>query len=213
MKHFIYLIIFCVFVFAQISCSQNQNVSKSKIENVANVKQSNLNSVESIKEKNDIDYFAHFEPKHKEVMKEWLKKKPFLRPATEQIDSYVYQIKDKENFEGNLKSIREYIGEKGTQYYSIGDFNQDGKDDFAVILFDSRSKEDDIKTALAIYNAPFKKGQSPAYFEENLDRVSNLYITYDKMSPKHLYLGVFESDVYCATYYPKGNTYTFKDCM
>jgi hypothetical protein len=115
-----------------------------------------------------------------------------------------------------MKFLRETVGEKGYQYYSVGDMNRDGKKDFAILLFDTSKPRDERGAdnfALAIFNAPFKKGQKPNYFEEDLRGITNSYIVFDKMTPKYLYLGKFESDVYCATYYPKGKTYFFKDCM
>ena len=119
----------------------------------------------------------------------------------------------KKNYEENMKMLRESVGVNGYQYYSVGDMNHDGKVDFAVLLVDSSSKDTDEfpDFALAIFNAPFKKGQSPAYFEQNLSGVTNSYIVYDLMTEKHLFLGKFESDVYAATYYPKGKTHHFSN--
>jgi len=158
------------------------------------------------------DHFAHLRPEHREVLREWLKSKPFLRPGVEEIDSGLFPGNDTP--EGNLKFLRDTVGEKGYQYYSVGDMNQDGKIDFAVLLVDTHEEEDgNDRVALAIFNAPFLPNNSPAYFEDKLRGISNDYIVYDLMEKKHLFLGRFESDVYCATYYKKGATYTFKDCL
>lgn len=200
--------IFCALVFAQISCSQNQNVSKSNIKNDANVKQSNLNSVviKSIKKKNDIDYFANFEPKHKEVLKEWLKEKPFLRPAIEKVDS----ILDKSSLEDIHKHSE-------TQFYSIGDFNKDRREDFAVLLVDTKNNNDG-KFAIAIFNGDSKKVTKPNYFMDNLHKISNVYIKHSKT-----YDGQFDSDSFilindykrnsCGGFIPKENIYESVACI
>ena len=165
--------------------------------------------------KNEIDYFAHLQPKHREILRRWLKTKPYLRPGVEEIDNSMFTAEYKDHFEDNIKMLREAVGAKGYQYYSVGDMNRDGETDFAVLLVDSRKDQDDDtdKFALAIFNAPFKIGQAPNYYEEDLYGITNSYIVFNKMIPKHLYLGKFESDVYCATYYAKGKTYYFKDCI
>lgn len=169
-----------------------------------------------------VDYFAHIRPEHREVLHSWLKSKPHLRPAVEEVDNWMFHEKGyedkesfKQHFEDNVKFLRETVGKDGYQYYSVGDMNQDGIADFAVLLVDSSSKDTDEfdDFALAIFNGPFRARHSPAYFEKDLGGVTNSYIVYDRMVKNHLYLGKFESDAYCATYYPRGETYYFKDCF
>jgi len=217
------------FAFVFVSCGakeptvQSQTGSNSNSVEIASTdpNATNQNSLdESISNQKDVDYFAHMHSKHREVLRGWLKTKKYLRPAVEEIDNRMFQEKnyqDKENykthFEGNMKMLRESVGETGYQYYSVGDMNRDGKEDFAVLLVDTRKHEDVDHFALAIFDGPIIKGKSPAYFEENLYGITNSYIVFDKMIKKHLFLGKFESDVYCATYYPKGRTYYFKDCL
>ncbi len=162
----------------------------------------------------DVDYYAHLKPKHREVLREWLKTKTHLRPAVEEIDDNIFQEQHKSDFESNLRFLRDSLGGNNYQYYSVGDMNRDGKEDFAVLLVDGRKqKDDDAHFALAIFNAPFKKADAPAYYEDGLTGISNCYIVFDRISKNHLFLGMLESDVLCATYYPKGKTYYFKDCM
>ncbi len=102
------------------------------------------------------------------------------------------------------------MGKNVNQYYSVGDFNRDGKEDFAVLLADRLYVEDGF--ALAVFNGAFKKKQSPAYYEEEFDYISNSYLVFDGVIKNHLYLGAFESDWYCMTLIPKGRGYTYKDC-
>jgi hypothetical protein len=204
-----------------VQSQSSMNINNKQIvlinQNVKNQSSSDAN----ISHKKNVDYFAHLQSKHREVLQEWLKSKEYLRPAVEEVDNGMFQEKnyqDKENyqknFEGNMRMLRESVGENGYQYYSVGDMNRDGKEDFAILLVDTRKQKEDVDHfALAIFNAPLRKGQSPSYYEENLYGITNSYIVFDKMIEKHLFLGKFESDVYCATYYPKGKTYYFKDCF
>ena len=164
---FAFLIVLLAF---QIACGQKQNISENSNQNNAqnkseNVNQANSNSVANNVEekKKEVDYFAHLKVEHKEVLQKWLKIKTFLRPAVEEIDNSMFQEKYKEHFEDNMKFLRETVGKDGYQYYSKGDFNKDGKEDFAVLLVDNRKdKETNTdKFALAIFNAPFKKARCP----------------------------------------------------
>jgi hypothetical protein len=196
---------------SQTSVNTNSNLVTTTNQNTSNQISSNANSSPT----KNIDYYAHLKPKHREVLQEWLKSKTHLRPAAEEKDSTVYDEEWKSTFESNMKMLRDTVGENGHQFYSVGDMNGDGKEDFAVLVVDSRkeNENDADRFGLAIFNAPFKVGQEPAYYEDNLYDIAACYIVFDKMGKKHLYLGKFESDVYCATYYPKGKTYHFKDCQ
>jgi hypothetical protein len=202
------------------ACTVNQEAVKNQIgvntnQTAATNQNTNLQNVATESAKKDIDYFAHFNPQHREVLREWLKSKKYLRPAVEEIDSSYFE-NGKVISEDDLQFLRETVGKDGYQYYSVGDMNHDRQKDFAVLLVDTRkpaNKDEPDYFALAIFNAPFKKGQRPNYYEEKLYGISNSYIVFDKMIEKYLFLGKFESDVYCATYYPKGKTYYFKDCI
>lgn len=206
------------FILLMTSCAVNDQIVENQISvnsnQTAPVNQNtNTSYISNEPVKKEVDYFAHIKPEHRKVLRDWLKSKPYLRPGIEEIDNSMYEEKYKQNFEGNMRFLRETVGKNGYQYYSVGDMNRDGKKDFAVLLVDSRKDKDKVERfALGIFNAPFKKGQRPSYFEEGLAYITNSYIVFDLMIKKHLYLGKFESDVYCATYYPKGKTYYFKDC-
>ena len=202
------------FAFLSAACTaREQEFTKTN----SNLPSNQMTVVESPQSDDDkktrtVDYFAHLRPEHREVLRRFLKSKPFLRPGVEEIDSSLFPGNDTP--EGNMKFLRDTVGEKGYQYYSVGDMNQDGKTDFAVLLVDTREQDDGYdRFALAIFNAPFEANGSPAYFEDKLHDISNCYIVFDRMERRHLYLGKLESDVYCATYYSKGKTYTFKDCL
>lgn len=168
-----------------------------------------------------VDYFAHFRLEHREILREWLKNKPSLRPAVEEVDNGMFQEKnyiDKENYEknfaSNMRMLRESVGENGYQYYAVGDMNHDEKEDFAVLLVDTRTQRKDVDHfALVIFNGPLVKGQHPSYYEKNLQGITNTYITFNNVIKNQLFLGKFESDVYCATYYARNKSYFFKDCF
>ncbi len=191
-----------------VQSQSNSNVIANQNANVQN--SSNANVVEN----KSVDYFAHFKPEHREVLREWLKSKTNLRPAVEELDNSIFQDKYKPYFEENYRFHRETLGEGNYQYYSVGDMNHDKKVDFAVLLVDTqRQLNGHHYFVLAIFNAPFKAKQSPAYYEEDLYGITNSYIKFNAFDEPYLFLGKFESGVYCATYYPKGKTYYFKDCM
>jgi len=160
-------------------------------------------------ERKSVDYFAHIKPEHREVLRGWLKSKPYLRPAVEEIDNSIFSEQYKPYFDENYRVLRETLGDGNYQYYSVGDMNHDKTADFAVLLVDTRQQNDGDRFALAIFNAPFK---SANYFEEELHGITNSYIKFNAFDEPYLFLGKFESDYYCATYYPKGKTYYFKDC-
>lgn len=207
------------------SCAFNAGIAESRMSVNTNQTTVNQNSnapdvrdekVKAEPVKKETDYFAHLKPEHREILRAWLKTKTYLRPAVEEVDNSMFFEKYKEYFDENMRFLRETVGKDGYQYYAVGDMNRDGKKDFAVLLVDSRKpvKERGFEDfALAIFNAPFRKGQRPNYFEEGLGGITNSYIVYDQMVKNRLFLGKFESDYYCATYYPKGRTYFFKDCI
>ena len=145
---------------------------------------------------------AYLLPEHKPVLEKWLKGKRHLRVATES------DCTDKES----LEIWRKDWGRDFNPHYSIADFNRDGKDDFAVLLVDMKNGQK-RGFAIAIFNAPFGNKKAPNYFEDGYDSLGYCYIVYNQVMKRRLYLGMFESDIYCVTFYPKGFRYYFRDCM
>ena len=141
-------------------------------------------------------------PEHKTVIDNWLKKKAGLRLAAE---------KDA-NTEG-LKFYRQDWGSDFNPFYAVGDFNRDGRKDFAVLLVFLTKKKVDYEYAIAIFNAPFGPNKRPNYFERGYIGIDTSYIIYNKMEHRRLFLGIYEGDRYCVTFYPRRNGYFFKDCM
>ena len=136
------------FAFLLTSCAVNEQAVESQNNSIRGLDQivgasRNSNSDDTntrTAETKPVDHFAHLRPEHREVLQQWLKSRPFLRPAVEEIDSFVYQLESKSDFEGNMKFVRDTVGENGHQYYSVGDMNHDGSQDFAVLLADSRKR-------------------------------------------------------------------------
>jgi hypothetical protein len=145
---------------------------------------------------------AYLRPEHKSVLEKWLKEKHYLRPATES------DCADKEY----LEILRKAWGKDFNPYYSIGDFNRDGKYDFAVLLVDLKNGEQG-GFAIAIFNAPFVNKKAPNYFEEGYDSLGHCYIVYNKTIRRRLFLGMYESDVYSEIFYPKGARRYYRYCL
>jgi hypothetical protein len=150
------------------------------------------------------DYFAHLKPEHRAVLKAWLEHyKPWLRPAVEDLDS----IYDK-----NPEKIRRILGKEAHQFYTFGDFNGDGKEDFAVILVDDREDytkvcDHEVCSAFAIFNGDFSANPSPAFYREELDMLEYGYLAFSQKVKQRLYFGSLKGYYFCSTLMPKGNSY------
>jgi hypothetical protein len=150
------------------------------------------------------DYYAHLKPEHGAVLKAWLlKHKPWLRPAVEDPDSVYHK---------NPEKIRRVIGKDAHQFYAFGDFNDNGKEDFAVILVDDRDDytedcERDICSAFAVFNGDFSDNQAPSFYEEELDMIEYGYLAFDQKVKHRLYFGSLEGYYFCAALIPKGEGY------
>jgi hypothetical protein len=90
-------------------------------------------------------------------------------------------------------------------YTATGDFNQDGKKDFAAAVIDRKTG----KFALLIFDGPIG-GIQPALFLKDLDlRRQGLFFDLPFEKPPRLYYGYFNSDDFWR-FVPKGNTYTLE---
>jgi hypothetical protein len=137
--------------------------------------------------------YSHLAPQHRAALKKWLAHHDWMRPATS-ADSF--------NMPTLMRELR-----ISHQFYATGDFNRDGRQDFAVLLVVKGKQE----MALAVFNGPFRHAR-PAYFERHFDRMDTLYISYDRAIKRRLFLGVSESDWYCMILIPRGRGYTYRDC-
>jgi hypothetical protein len=93
---------------------------------------------------------------HRRVVQSFLKTRPYLRVAT---------YADAENKErlGNVSDGN--YGENKSPYYAVGDFNNDGREDFAIAFVNTRRPKD---FAVAVFNGPFRgrKWAAPAFYDE-----------------------------------------------
>lgn len=146
-----------------------------------------------------LDKVAYLRNEHQAVLALWLKTKPALRLATEN---------DCANKEG-LAATRQENGQNYQPYYVVGDFNRDGKDDFAVALIDNGRRS--RKFAIAIFNGPFNGGRSaaPNFFTAGTDLSMGGLVL---LSGNRLVAGVFQSDD-CVRLRPAGKTYSMKACL
>jgi len=148
-----------------------------------------------------LDTISHLRPEHMEVVKRWLAASPRranLRVATE---------RDCRNREG-LTEYRKQEGKNYNPYYAVGNFNRDGKEDFAVAFVNDRKRQ--RKFSLAIFNGPLSNNSVPAYIDENVD-LSVMGFFYGGKGGD-LLLGEFESD-YCVILRPRGKTYKGQPCL
>ncbi len=115
------------------------------------------------------------------------------------------EITDCLNKDG-LAATREQNGKNYHPYYAVGDFNQDKREDFAVVLVNKRKKKD--KLAVAIFNGAIGKNTVPAYFGEGWDLSDGgLFEGSDG-----ILVGPFESDN-CVILRPRRKTYVVAACM
>lgn len=138
----------------------------------------------------------HIIPAHREVLQKWLVGKPNWRPAT--INDVLYGL-DKNNKEFVKYAMQEQ-GRNYHPYYVTDDFNQDKKQDFAVIIITNDRK----RFALAIFNAPFK--DSPTYYTEKIGKGDWMFWKKNDGFGRRFIIGPPSSD---AGYLikPRGNSY------
>lgn len=136
---------------------------------------------------NKREYFSHLKPEHQEVMKKWLLKRPGLRPAIEEDAS-------RDDLSAWRADNRDFF-----PYYSVGDFNRDGKVDFAVMLKIISADDDSV---IAVFNAPFRASK-PAYFRGGFG-LAQYYLEYQK-EVNMLYVTAYETHGFYLK--PKGQKY------
>ncbi|HWT02349.1 MAG TPA: hypothetical protein VN256_19010 [Pyrinomonadaceae bacterium] len=102
------------------------------------------------------DVPSFIRPEHRQSVRAFLRTKPYLRVA-----AYA-DVEDKER----IDNLNDGFGENKSPYYAVGDFNGDGRKDFAVAFVNTRRPKD---FAVAIFNGPFggRRSVRPAYYESN----------------------------------------------
>lgn len=147
------------------------------------------------------DVAVYLRPQHSAVVEKWLAGRPNFRLASEA---------DCVNKDG-LEVTRNEQGRNYNPYYTVGDFNGDGKEDFAVALVKKRRSK--WPFTVAIFNGPLKGNSVPAFtMDDDLSRGGLFYKAENKPSDGRLIVGDFESDN-CVILRPRGKTYLIKDCI
>ncbi len=144
---------------------------------------------------------SYLRPEHRKIVQRWLSSRSHLRLATEA---------DCTNKDG-LAATRKEEGRNYHPYYAVGDFNGDGKEDFAVAFVKTRKSK--WPFTVAIFNGPFAGNSVPAFTTDDDLRSGGLFYK-AKAKPREgrLIVGVFESDD-CEILRPRRKTYVTKDCL
>lgn len=137
---------------------------------------------------------AYIEAKHRAVLENWLKQKPDLRPATaEDLDA---------DFLTRLKEMSPESA--ASPFYIAGDFNHDDQQDFAIGFVNKNSPG---KLVLAVFNAPFGKKTAPAFYDESMFEITDIFfIVADRKNREELQIGI-GNDTRTVLLKPKGKSY------
>jgi hypothetical protein len=146
---------------------------------------------------------APLRAEHRAVVQKWLTLNNELRLPTNG------DITNKEA----LRRERETRGKTYYPFYAVGDFNRDGREDFAVILVSRRGRYRNTNPfAVAVFNGPFGRAGSssrPAFFEAGFDSSDWLFFRPDD---RLLLIGPPESDN-CFILKPSGRKYIIRNCL
>jgi hypothetical protein len=147
---------------------------------------------------------SYISAKHQQVLQRWLRREPELRVATDE---------DCGRCAGDIANQKKLSGRDYHPYYAVGDFNGDGREDFAVALIEiEESGERAIqKFIVAVFNAPFSSRRTePSFKKENLNlRDGGLFFGAPKSKPFRLSIGLFSNDS-GLTLMPRGRSYLAK---
>ncbi|HUQ32080.1 MAG TPA: hypothetical protein VM095_08165 [Pyrinomonadaceae bacterium] len=131
------------------------------------------------------DVPSFINPAHRQVVQSFLKTKPNLRVAT---------YADAED-----KSRLEYVsnvtfGENKSPYYAVGDFNNDGREDFAIAFVNTRRPKD---FPVAVFNGPFngRRWVAPAYYNEKRFGTHDFLLANTDERPHALQVGIPGGDM------------------
>ncbi|HYO90574.1 MAG TPA: hypothetical protein VEQ40_03015 [Pyrinomonadaceae bacterium] len=137
---------------------------------------------------------SNMEAAHRVVLESWLKQKPNLRPATAEDLGAEFLVRLKEMSPESAAS----------PFYIAGDFNHDDRKDFAVGLVNKNSPG---KLVLAVFNAPFGKKTTPAFYDESMFEMTDIFfIVADRKNREELQIGI-GNDTRTVLLKPKGKSY------
>lgn len=139
------------------------------------------------------DKFENIKPAHAEILAAWLKTKPHLKLA-----------RPGEFPADQLKRFRDWKKNPNAHpYYAAGDFNKDGREDFAVLLNNEKTGKE---RSLAVFEAGSK---APDFF--NQEMFEHFILSFDR-EKKVLYISSFESDD-GVILTPKGDSYILESML
>jgi len=144
---------------------------------------------------------SYVRAQHKAVIEKWLaasRRRANLRIATDK------DCRNKSGLTWQRKDNRNY-----QPYYAVGDFNHDGREDFAIAFVNDKKQQ--ATFSFAIFNAPFNDNPLAAYSEENVD-LGRWVFFWRGGAGNYLLQGEFESDN-CVIYRPQGKKYAPKPCL
>jgi len=124
------------------------------------------------------------------ILQNWLAQHADYRAATDEDCDCADDIKRMKAGAGGVwKPVPDYH-----PYAATGDFNDDGVEDFAVVVVEHSKQENDF--ALLVFNGPFKlETASPAFMKSGLElKHQGLFYGPPRPKPYRLLVGPFESD-------------------
>jgi hypothetical protein len=145
---------------------------------------------------------SYLDAQHRAVLQRWLKEEQGLRLATDA---------DCGQCENEIAHQRKLSGADYHPYYAVGDFNGDGRKDFAVAAIEMDADAEgrvNQRFVVAVFNAPFARRKvEPAYEKDELVlRDGGLFFGPPRRKPYRLFIGLFGSDQ-GLTLVPKGKKY------
>jgi hypothetical protein len=144
-------------------------------------------------------------PTHKKAVDSWVSANPGFRIAKESdcgdCEEQIQMIR--RGFGGAWKAVPNY-----DPYYAVGDFNSDGKTDFAIAVI--ASKRTDKRFRILVFNGPFDDSldHQPAFVSEFMKLTGQgLFFGPPRPKPYRLLVGAFESEGILLV--PKGHGYVW----
>jgi len=148
------------------------------------------------------DTTSYIRPEHREVVERWLARRPDLRLAT-----------DADTNQDGLAQTCKEKGKNYHPYYAVGDFNGDGKEDFAVALINKHKRK--WKFAIAVFNGPMGTKRAPSFLDERSDLSDGGFWVGSVRKGNRLIAGTFQSDD-CIMLQPsrtRRKGYVWKNCL
>ena len=155
--------------------AENSAKPSNSEQNTSISDQANTNSLSAENASFDNAAFSHLKPEHAAALKMWLAEHKEWEPAqksdyNQKFLKYAEADKTRKNYH---------------PYYTTGDFNQDGREDFGIGLTDAKTRQ---KLAFAVFNAPFDSGKT-AFFTDRTEKDDIIIF-----SGENLFLGPDYSD-------------------